>query len=333
MSDPSASGAMGRTFESASEVGQLKAPFDQSPEVEPADPYLDPAGKKEKPRSLRRDAFEELRGNPIFWISVALMALFVTMAIFPGLFTAKDPTLTNLELSREPPQSGAWFGYDVQGRDVYARAVYGARASIMVGIATTSFSLILGVFAGVLAGFYGGKIDTFISRVVDIFFAIPLLLGGILFLTSFPPGQSQTQQVLVVSTSIAVLGWTLMARIMRSTVIQTKQSDYVQAARALGAKPNRIIRKHVMPNAVGPVIVVATISLGGFIGAEAILSFLGIGLQPPAISWGIQIADAQQYFRAAPHMLLFPAAFLSLTVLAFIMFGDAVRDAFDPKLR
>ena len=205
------------------------------------------------------------------------MAFFVTMAIFPGLFTAKDPTLTNLELSRQPPESGAWFGYDVQGRDVYARAVYGARASIMVGIATTTFSLILGVLAGVLAGFYGGKVDTVISRIVDIFFAIPLLLGGILFLTSFPPGQSQTQQVLVVATSIAVLGWTLMARIMRSTVIQTKQSDYVQAAKALGAKPNRIIRKHVLPNAVGPVIVVATISLGGFIGAEATLSFLGIG--------------------------------------------------------
>ncbi len=276
MSDPSASAAMGRTYESASEVGQLKGPFDQSPEVEPSDPYLDPSGKKEKPRSLRRDAFEELRGNPIFWISVVLMAVFVTMAIFPGLFTAKDPTLTNLELSRQPPESGAWFGYDVQGRDVYARAVYGARASIMVGIATTAFSLVLGVLAGVLAGFYGGKIDTVISRVVDIFFAIPLLLGGILFLTSFPPGQSQTQQVLVVATSIAVLGWTLMARIMRSTVIQTKQSDYVQAAKALGAKPNRIIRKHVMPNAVGPVIVVATISLGGFIGAEATLSFLGL---------------------------------------------------------
>lgn len=326
MSDATSTGSFVRTVTNAAEVGELEPPL-----AEPEGPQ--PSGKTEKPRSLSRDAWDDLRGNWIFWVAAVLIVIFVGMAAFPSLFTSKDPTLTDLTLSRQPPSGDAWFGYDLQGRDVYSRAVYGARASIMVGIMTTLFSLVLGVFLGVLAGFFGGKVDSVISRIVDIFFAIPLLLGGILFLTSFPPGQAQIRQILVVATSIAILGWTLMARIMRSTVLQTKQSDYVQAARALGAKPNRIIRKHVIPNAIGPVIVVATISLGGFIGAEATLSFLGIGLQPPAISWGIQIADAQTYFRASPHMLLFPAMFLSLTVLAFIMLGDAVRDAFDPKLR
>lgn len=188
---------------------------------------------------------------------------------------------------------------------------------------------------GILAGYYGGFADTVVSRVTDIFFAIPLLLGGILFMSVYPNDQN-TPYLMVVGKVVLVLsvfGWPGLARLMRSSVLQVKPNDYVQAARALGASPWRIIRSHVMPNALAPVIVVATINLGVFITAEATLSFLGIGLTPPAISWGVAISDALVAVRTYPHILLFPSLFLSLAVLAFIMLGDAVRDAFDPKSR
>jgi oligopeptide transport system permease protein len=257
------------------------------------------------------------------------------MAAFPGLFTDKDPAAANLNLSRQKPGDGAIFGYDLQGYDVYARTIYGARASILVGIFTTVIALVVGMATGVAAGYYGGWIDTIVSRVTDVFFAIPLLLGAILILTSFPNDADTPQVVAIfkVAIAISILSWPSTARIMRSSVIQIKHADYVQAARALGASNARVIARHVVPNSLTPVIVVSTISLGGYIGAEATLSFLGIGLQPPVISWGIAISDAQNYIRSTPHMLLFPALFLSMTVFAFIMLGDAVREALDPKLR
>ncbi len=173
------------------------------------------------------------------------------------------------------------------------------------------------------------------SRVGDVFFAIPLLLGAIIFLVSLPEFFNDNYFLIVMKVVLAlvILGWPSLARLMRSSVIQVKPNDYVQAARALGASPNRIIRSHVLPNSLAPMIVVATINLGAFIAAEASLSFLGIGLQPPAISWGIEISEALVGLRTTPHMLFFPSVFLSLAVLAFIMLGDVVRDALDPKNR
>jgi len=290
-----------------------------------------------KSRSLWDNAWDELRRNPMFWISSALILLFVVMAIAPQLFTNKDPNYADLSLARQPPSKEAWFGYDGQGYDVYARTVYGARASILVGILATAFTMIFGSIVGIIAGFFGGWIDAVLSRIGDIFFAIPLLLGGILILYTFPSDASTPYMVIVlkVVAAMAIIGWPNLARLMRSSVLQVRPNDYVQAARALGARPSRIIGSHILPNAVAPVIVVSTINLGAFIATEATLSFLGIGLQPPAISWGLAISDAASIglIRAAPHMLLFPAVFLSLTVLAFIMLGDAVRDALDPKMR
>jgi oligopeptide transport system permease protein len=303
---------------------------------EPVPPPTAAAGpKQEKPRSLSRDAWEDLRSKPIFWIALALITVFVVMAIVPGLFTRTDPTACDLSRSRQTPGNGAVFGYDVQGCDVYARTIYGARASILVGISTTLFATLLGGVTGVVAGFFGGWVDSVISRLTDVFFALPVLLGAILILTSFPttPDTPAIIAILKVALAIAVLGWTSTTRLMRSAVIQVKQTDYVQAARALGSSNLRIIMRHVIPNSLTAVIVVATLSLGGYIGAEATLSYLGIGLQPPVISWGIAISDAQTYIRTSPHMLLFPGIFLSLTVLAFIMLGEAVREALDPKLR
>lgn len=293
-----------------------------------------PDGPGEKPRSLGQDAWEDLRRNPLVLVAGILILILVTMAIAPGLFTSKNPhTPCSLQNSRKGPSGDAWFGYDLQGCDVYTLTVYGARASILVGVITSLVVAIVGGMLGMLAGFYGGWIDSVVSRITDVFFGIPFLLGSILVLTSFPSGEAHSfwAPVLKVVLGLALLGWPSLARIMRATVLQVRSSDYVAAARALGAPTSRILRVHVLPNAIQPVIVYATILLGAFIGAEASLSYLGVGLQTPAISWGIAISSAQGFVQASPHMLIFPAVFLSVTVLAFIMLGDAVRDALDPK--
>ena len=302
-------------------------------EVSAADP-LD-SGDTGEERSLTSDAWRAMRHNPMFWISATMITVFVLMAVWPSLFTSTDPTEAVLAESRSRPGDGTWFGRDIQGYDIYARCIYGARASILVGLFTTVFTVLLGGFLGVMSGYLGGAWDSFISRVGDVFFAIPLLLGAIIFLVSLPEffNDNYFLVVMKVVLALAVLGWPSLARLMRSSVIQVKPNDYVQAARALGASPMRVVRSHILPNSLAPLIVVATINLGAYIAAEATLSFLGIGLQPPAISWGIEISRAIVGLRTTPHMLVFPSVFLSLCVLAFIMLGDVVRDALDPKNR
>lgn len=286
-------------------------------------------------RSLGRDAWHDLIRKPTFVVSMVLFVVFVTIAIAPGLFTSVSPNRCDLGLSRQGPSSAAWFGYDNNGCDVYSRTLYGARASIMVGVFTATAALIIGGVAGTLAGYYGRLTDTFVSRAGDIFFGIPLLLGALIVLVSFPSDASTPQLVTIgkVVLALSVLAWPHIMRITRSSVLQVRSTDYVQAARALGASGPRTIVRHIMPNSLAPMIVVATIGIGVYIAAEATLSFLGVGLQPPVISWGLAVSQAQNYVRVAPHMLLFPATALSLCVLAFIMLGDAVRDALDPKLR
>ena len=299
------------------------------------------AEPKEDARSLGRDAWEDLRKRPLFWVSAALIMIMLLMAVVPQLFTffspQPDPRYANLAMARQPPSAQAWFGFDGQGYDIYARTIYGARSSILVGLLTTIGTMLIGGAMGLVGGLFGGWVDAVSSRIGEIFWVIPLLLGGVLFMTTFPSklGTPYFAVVGKVVLVLVILGWPRIARIMRSAVLQIKPLDYVQAARALGASPMQIIFKHVLPNAFAPVIVVATIDLGAYIATEATLSFLGIGLQPPAISWGIAISDASGLglLRSAPHMLLFPSLFLSVTVLAFIMLGDAVRDAFDPKGR
>ncbi|WP_371479720.1 ABC transporter permease [Kitasatospora sp. NBC_00315] len=290
--------------------------------------------KAEKARSLGSDAWEELRRKPIFLISAALILVLVVMTIAPGLFTSVDPRAGDLRAHylTHPHYThffqGDWFGYDGQGRSIYSRVVHGARASIIVGICVTAAVTVVGGLVGMLAGYFGGWIDTLLSRVTDIFFGIPLLLGCLVILNAFTD-----RTVWSVVFALTAIGWTQMARVMRGSVITVKQADYVTAAKALGAGTRRILLKHILPNAIAPVIVVSTIALGGYIATEATLSFLGIGLQDPTISWGIDINSAQKAIRTAPFVLFFPAGMLSVTVLAFIMLGDAVRDALDPKLR
>ncbi|WP_079131702.1 ABC transporter permease [Streptomyces nanshensis] len=286
-----------------------------------------PAGRS---RSLWSDAWYDLRRNPVFIVSALLILFLVLISVWPGMIAGRNPLSCSLDKSLDPAAPGHWFGFDTQGCDVYTRVVYGARTSVTVGVCATLGVAAAGSVLGGLAGFFGGWWDALISRLTDVFFGIPIMLGGLVFLS-----MTGSRSVWTVVAFIVLLGWPQIARIARGAVIAAKQNDYVLAARALGAGNVRMLVRHILPNAIAPVIVTATIALGTYIALEATLSYLGVGLQPPTVSWGADISDASQgmQFRNAPHILLYPAAALSLTVLAFIMLGDAVRDALDPKLR
>ncbi|HEY0486885.1 MAG TPA: ABC transporter permease [Mycobacteriales bacterium] len=278
--------------------------------------------------SLWGDAWRELRHDTLFVISAVVVLVLVVMAAFPRLFTSKDPRACDLGLSLRPPSAQHWFGTDILGCDYYARVIYGARVSITVGILTTVAAVVIALVLGSLAGYYSGFVDSLIARVTDIMFGVPFILGAIVLLTVFS-SRGLTQVVIV----LVMLGWPTMTRLVRSSVLSVRDMDYVKAAKALGAGDTRILVRHITPNALAPVIVYATIYIGIVIATEATLSFLGVGLQLPAISWGLMISDAQYRIADSPHLLLFPGVFLSLTVLSFILMGDALRDALDPKLR
>ncbi|MET7967936.1 ABC transporter permease [Micromonospora sp. NPDC005305] len=289
-------------------------------------------GEPQKPRSLAGDAWRDLRRNPIFWVSLGLVVLITAMAAVPSLFTANDPRDCLLSRQHAAPSGGAILGYDFQGCDVYARAVYGTRASLLVGALAALATGVIALVVGMLAGYFGGWVDAVLSRVIDIVLGIPLLLAAIVLLKRLSTSSDNVRLFAVIFV-LAVLGWTTAARVVRSSVITAKEQDYVAAARMLGASNGRIMWRHILPNALAPAIVVLTIALGSFIAAEATLSFLGIGLKAPTISWGQDIDTGRIHMRESATPLIVPSAFLALTVLAFIMLGDAIRDAFDPKLR
>lgn len=299
----------------------------------PGPPTADTEGqKKERNASLWADAWRDLRKNVIFLLSCGIILIVGSMALFPKLWTSQDPQACHPRFSKLPPSGEHPFGYSVTGCDYYAQAIYGARPSLTIAILATLGIVILGGVLGMLAGFYGGWADAIISRIVDIFFSLPFLLGALVFLSLLKPNEPSAQ-VASITGVIVVLGWVSIARIMRGSVIATRALDYVQAARALGASNGRLMFRHILPNAVAPVIVVATIALGSFVSAEATITFLGVGLRPPAVSWGVMIAQHQQYINSDPWLLAFPGGLLVATVLAFILAGDALRDALDPRLR
>ncbi|MEU8662495.1 ABC transporter permease [Actinoplanes philippinensis] len=295
-----------------------------------SDPTM-PATIDTRPRSLSGDAWEDLRHSKIFWISSGLALLILLMAFFPTLFASADPTDCTLSRQYAGPSGAALFGFDYQGCDVFARTIHGAGNSLWVGLLSTLLAGVIGLFFGMAAGYFGGVVDAILSRGIDIVLGIPFLLGAVVFSGRLSgPGDDG---VTAVTLTLGLLTWTSAARVMRSSVVAAKGQDYVAAARMLGASPARLMFRHILPNAFAPFIVVMALLLGANIAAEATLSFLGVGLKGDAISWGLQIAEAQKHARVAPAPLIWPSAFLAATVLAFIMLGDAVRDAFDPKLR
>jgi oligopeptide transport system permease protein len=313
-------------------------------EAAPPPEAVTAASTMDRPRSLWSDAWYDLRRKPLFIVACVLIAFALLLAAFPSLFTSVSPTAADLNRSLEKPHWGNWFhfgaegqfGYDLQGRDVYSRVIHGARASVVVGVAAVFGNLLIGGLVGLLSGYFGGLLDSILARFGDMFLGLPFALGALVILSTYAPVQSDPSPLRITGLVILVfivLGWPSFARIMRGAVLSTKSLEYVQAAKALGAGPRRIIFRHVLPNSVTPMIVVGTITLGAYIGAEATLSFLGIGLRPPVVSWGIMISEGRNYMAAAPHMMFFPAAFLVTTVLSFVLLGDAVRDALDPRLR
>jgi len=264
----------------------------------------------------------------MFYISATLILLIVIAALFPGLFTAEDPTRGLLERSTGGPVPGHPLGFTKQGYDIFARIVYGASTSLTVGFLVTVLVVVLGIVFGALAGFYGGWIDSVLSRAGDIFFAIPYILAAVVIMSAF----SAHRSVFVMAMAIGLFSWPSTARILRAQVLRVKESDFVMASTAIGISRFKILMSHVLPNSIAPVIVVTTISLGAAITAEATLSFLGLGI-PNTISWGGDISDAQSLLRTHPEVLIYPSIALSVTVLSFIMLGEVVRDALDPKAR
>nr|NLD41367.1 ABC transporter permease [Actinomycetales bacterium] len=280
------------------------------------------------PSTLWSEAWRKLRRRPLFWVSAILIVFVIVVAAFPGLFASQNPRFCLLENSLGSPEPGHPFGFDRQGCDLYSRVIHGARPSVMVGLLTTIAVTLLGTTIGAVAGYMGGWVDSILSRITDVFFAIPLVLAAIVLMSLF-----RNRSVLTVVIVMAAFGWTQIARISRGSVLSVKNNDYVTASRALGMNGGSILTRHVLPNAAAPIIVYATVALGTFIVLEATLSYLGIGLPPSVVSWGGDINVAQASLRVRPQVLFYPAGALAITVLSFIMMGDAVRDALDPKVR
>ncbi|WZH35175.1 MAG: ABC transporter permease [Microbacterium enclense] len=277
----------------------------------------------------RRNAvWARLRRNPEFWIGAVLVGFFLLITAWPslisGLFGHGDPRACDLSDSRGAPDlaAGHPFGFTIQGCDLYASVVHGAANSIIVGITVTLGTLVIAIALGLLAGYYGGWIDTVLSRVSEIVVSVPLLLGAVLVLNSV-----QTRNVWLVSAVLIAFSWPTAMRVMRTSTISVRSRSFITAARSLGLRDWRIMLTHVAPNTVGPVIVLATLQVGAVIASEATLTYLGIGLQAPALSWGLQLSQAEPYFASAPHLLYAPAAALTLAVAGFILLGEAIRQA------
>ncbi len=272
-------------------------------------------------------AARRLRGDARAWIGVGVVVLMVLAAVLAPLVARHDPTAIDLAGQLRPPSAENWFGTDVQGRDVWARLVYGARISLAVGIISQGIALVLGVTLGLVAGFYGRWVDDVVMRLADVTLAFPTLLLLIAMVAALEPS------IGVVFATIGVVGWAGMARLVRGQVLVVRQLEYVQAVRALGARDWRILASHVFPNVVAPVVIAATLGIAGAIMAEAALSFLGLGVQPPTPSWGAMIADARDLgqLRNAPWASVFPGLAIGAAVLGFNLLGDALRDALDPR--
>ena len=282
------------------------------------------------PSSMWGEAWKRLRRRPLFWFAATIIFFAITISLFPSLFTSQDPRYCVLSRSLGAPELWSHpFGFDKQGCDIYSRVIYGARASVSVGVLTTIAVVIIGGTIGAIAGYVGGWIDSLLSRITDVFFAIPLLLAAIVFMQMFKESRSIAMVVVVLST----FAWTSIARITRGSVMSAKNEEFVTAARATGASRGRILMSHIIPNSMAPIIVYATVALGTFIVSEASLSFMGIGLPTTVVSWGADISTAKDQLSDAPMVLFYPATALALTVLSFIMMGDAVREALDPKAR
>lgn len=283
--------------------------------------------KIEKGQSLWQDSWKRLKKNPTAMFGLYLIIFLIIVAIFAPVLAPYDPLQINLVKSVKGPSSAHWLGTDYYGRDILSRIIWGTRISMTVGFVVQFITTVIGVSVGAIAGYYGGKIDMFVMRLTDIFMAFPGLLFIIAVRVALGPG------LFNVFIAMSVVGWTGRARLVRSQVLAIRESEYIEAAKALGVKTPVIIFKHILPNCLAPVIVGVTMGIAGAIMSEAGLSFLGLGVQEPIPSWGSIVNEGLQYLRTAPWYSLFPGAAIALLVLGFNLLGDGLRDALDPRLK
>ena len=260
-------------------------------------------------------------------LGVAIVLSFIVLALGASWIAPLDPIATNWGAIRKAPSAAYWFGTDEIGRDVLSRVIWGTRASLLAGVVSVSISLMLGVPIGLAAGFMGGAVDTVISRITDAFLACPFLILAIALAAFLGPSLSNAMIAMGVSAT------PIFVRLTRAQVINVKVEDYIEAARAVGNPPWRIALRHVLPNITAPLIVQATLAIAAAVIAEASLSFLGLGQQPPAPSWGSMLNTAKNYVDNAPWMAIWPGLSIFLLVLAFNLVGDGLRDALDPRQR
>ncbi len=277
--------------------------------------------------SLWGDVWKRFLANKLAVIGLVFVILLILVAIFADLIAPYSITERDSANFRTGPSSDHWFGTDIIGRDVFSRVVYGSRVSLKIGIVSTLIAMIIGVLLGALAGFRGGWTESGIMRITDIFLSVPYIVLAIAIATVF--GRTENTVIIV----LGVTGWLGICRIVRASFMQLKQVEYVEAARALGFKGRRIMFRHILPNALQPIIVYGTIAIGGAILAEAALSFLQVGPQDPTPAWGLMVSQGKGDLANAPHLVFFPGVAISLTVLSFVMIGDGLRDALDPKLK
>lgn len=273
------------------------------------------------------DAWRRLKENKIAMISLAVLTLLVLLSIFGPYISGYSYDLTDSNKMNQFPSKEHWFGTDSLGRDVFTRVWIGGRVSMLIGLAGTSLVVTIGCIYGGIAGYFGGKIDNFMMRIIEVLMCMPYIIMVILFSLYFGKG------IFSLIMALTLTGWISIARLVRGQVLQLKEQEFVKAAIALGATPSRIIRKHLIPNTMGVIIVAITFTVPGFIFAEAFLSFIGLGVQLPNTSWGALAASARENIMFYPYQLLFPSLMIALTMLSFSLLGDGLRDALDPKLR
>lgn len=274
-----------------------------------------------------QDAWRRLKQNKMAMIGLWVLAILTVMAIVGPWLNGHTYYDTNLKLKNLSPSADHWFGTDDLGRDMFTRVWYGARISLFIGVSAAIIDLVIGIVWGGLAAYYGGKVDEILMRIADILYGLPYLLVVIMLMVVMEQG------LLTIIIAMTITGWIGMARIVRGQILQLKEQEYVLAARSLGAGATRILFKHLIPNAMGPIIVTMTLTVPSAIFTEAFLSFLGLGVQAPIASWGTMANDGLGALRYYPWRLFFPAIFISVTMLSFNVFGDGLRDALDPRMR
>jgi peptide/nickel transport system permease protein len=272
-------------------------------------------------------SFKDLIGNKSAFIAVLLLVTLVLAALIGPAFISHDPLAMDLDNLKQPPGRHHLLGTDSTGRDILARLVYGARISLSVGVLASLFSLGIGIFFGLIAGYFGGGVDLVLSQLFDIFLAFPSLLLAIGISAVMSPG------LISAMLAITLVGWAGFARLVRGITLSLKEQTYVEASRAMGASSARILYKHILPNALPLLLVAGSLRVGGFILLEAALSFLGLGVQPPTPTWGSMISLSRAYITSAPWMVIFPGLAISITVISFNILGDFLRDKLDPRMQ